>query len=170
MYVARPLSRKDIQKFADKIRNEYDVTGYWFPVMEIFETLYISWVILENDELPENEPARLVINNENRAHIEIRESTYLKAHAGLGKERATVLHELCHWWLFRKFGITFSETKSKSVVAFQDPEWQAKALVGELMMPRELIKDLSVEEVMDKCGVSRDAAEYQLRFVKKKNT
>jgi Zn-dependent peptidase ImmA (M78 family) len=45
---------------------------------------------------------------------------------------------------------------------FEDPEWQADCLAGELLMPYDLIKGMSDEEVALQCGVTMAAAKYQL--------
>ena len=43
-------------------------------------------------------------------------------------------------------------------------EWQAKALCGELMMPYNATKHLSIEKIMDKYGVSYEAAVQRKRY------
>ena len=48
------------------------------------------------------------------------------------------------------------------VPAYQDPEWQAKCLAGELMVPYELVGGMSAAAVANACGVSLQAAYYQL--------
>lgn len=42
-----------------------------------------------------------------------------------------------------------------------NPEWQANTFAAELMAPFSLIKDMSIEEIMEKCGISRQAATIQ---------
>mgnify|MGYP000952505712 FL=1 len=44
-----------------------------------------------------------------------------------------------------------------------DPEWQANAFAGELMAPYDLVKNMSVEEISEKCGMSMTAASIQYR-------
>ena len=44
-----------------------------------------------------------------------------------------------------------------------DPEWQANTFAAELMAPYKLIRGLSVEEIMEKCGMSFTAASIQYK-------
>ena len=48
-----------------------------------------------------------------------------------------------------------------------DPEWQADEFAAELLAPGYLIKDMSVEDVSDKFGISYQCANIQLRKHKK---
>ena len=50
------------------------------------------------------------------------------------------------------------------IPTYRNPEWQANTFAAELMAPRHLIKNLTVEEIMEKCGMSRQAATIQYNY------
>lgn len=56
----------------------------------------------------------------------------------------------------------------ESVKAYEDPEWQADAFAGAFLMPSHLIKNMEVEEIMQRCGVSEAAAKFNLKIAQKK--
>lgn len=66
------------------------------------------------------------------------------------------------WFCGFKFERNFT---NKKVAAYRDPEWQAKCFAGELLIPAHLMVGCSIEESVDKCGVSYDAAEIQYRKI-----
>ena len=55
----------------------------------------------------------------------------------------------------------------KSRKPYEDPEWQANCFAGELLVPKRLVKNLSVEEVVEQCKVTKAMASIQLRQYKK---
>lgn len=97
--------------------------------------------------------------------ISIREDVYEGAIAGVGRDRMTITHEISHYILMVICSVKFSKVSGCfSRKAYCDPEWQAKALAGEIMCPNNLIKNMSVNEIAVQCGVSKSAAEYNLRI------
>ena len=50
----------------------------------------------------------------------------------------------------------------KSRKAYEDPEWQANCFAGELLVPKRLVKNLSVEEIVEQCKVTQAMASIQL--------
>ena len=96
-------------------------------------------------------------------HMKIREDVYEGAARGNGRDRMTIMHEIAHLFLIVIFGVKLTRTfASSELPAYKDPEWQAKALAGELMCPAHMIKEMMPEQIASKCGVSIDAARYQL--------
>ena len=93
--------------------------------------------------------------------ILIREDVYNKAYEyEIGGYRMHIMHEISHVVLF-KLGYTPKLNKvypNYYLNLCNSIEWQAKALAGEILIPYDLTKELSVEEIMCKCKVSRDAA------------
>ena len=63
--------------------------------------------------------------------------------------------------------ITFTSLGLDYKPAYKDPEWQAKALAGELMMPRNLIKNYTIEQIAQKCGVSIEGAKVHYKLIHK---
>lgn len=92
--------------------------------------------------------------------IIIRESVYLGARYGNGRDRFTIMHEIAHYMLHDKTSITFARGPEE-IKIYEDPEWQADAFAGEFLMPYDLIKNLSAFDISRKCGVTIAAAEYQ---------
>ena len=70
---------------------------------------------------------------------------------------------MCHYLLHDETNISFARSINE-IPAYVDPEWQANTFAAELLIPKKLIKDLSVEEIMRKCGVSRQCAEIQMKY------
>jgi Zn-dependent peptidase ImmA (M78 family) len=95
--------------------------------------------------------------------IRIREDVYYGAVAGNGRDRMTIAHEIAHYILFVGCEVSFARVFDDTPVpTCQDPEWQAKALAGELMCPAHLVAPLSPAQIAGGCGVSLKAAKYQL--------
>jgi len=47
-------------------------------------------------------------------------------------------------------------------------EWQAKALTGETLVPFYKTKGMTVKQIKESCGVSKDCAEMRLKIEKDK--
>ena len=96
--------------------------------------------------------------------IRIREDVYLNAINGSGRDRLTIAHEIGHLLLHDDDNIALCRLEpNEKLKAYEDPEWQANAFGGELLAPSYLIKGLTNAKVQEKCGVSEDAANVQLR-------
>ena len=71
---------------------------------------------------------------------------------------------MCHGFLF-KIGYTPIVERSfgnNEIRPFESVEWQAKALCGEVMMPYEATKNMSLEEIVEKYHVSKGSAYYRI--------
>lgn len=165
--IAEPLSRQDIQEYAMAVRllvgKEND------PYFDIVRFLDI--------ELPRLDPEfSLVVEDKDvlgechgltypdRDEIHIRSDVYERADNGSGRDRFTMAHELFHLLQHVKENISYARTSDGvEVPAYRSPEWQADAFGGELLMPEHLIVNMTIDEVVEKCGVSRKAAKYQDR-------
>ena len=102
--------------------------------------------------------------------ILLREDVYLGAAKGNGRDRFTVAHEIGHLLLHQKDTISLPRlTPHKKIKRYENPEWQADAFAGELLMPAHLINGMSISEVQKQCGVSAKAAQYQLNSLKRAN-
>jgi Zn-dependent peptidase ImmA (M78 family) len=93
--------------------------------------------------------------------IYIRESIFERACQGKGRDRFTIAHEIAHAMLLEKAKINFNRSSSNKIPSYKDPEWQANCLAGELLIPYERCKNMSVDEIVKNCGVSYQAARYQ---------
>lgn len=80
--------------------------------------------------------------------IRIREDVYEGAVRGNGQDRMTITREIAHYVLLIVCGVKFARSFGDTpVVAYKDPEWQAKALAGEIMCPADIIKHMTVEQI-----------------------
>ncbi|MBS6935651.1 MAG: ImmA/IrrE family metallo-endopeptidase [Clostridium sp.] len=162
-----PLSRKEIRSLANNIRKRFNIPfDEPFPVVEflemlpeIFEKSAVGYEIVENDKLPQNVHAEYDAYTKT---IRIKEFVYDGACMGNGRDLMTILHEIAHFLLLSIMGVKFYRVFSKKVQPYNDPEWQAKCLAGELMMPAQEIRGMTSKEISKKYKVSLPAAQYQL--------
>jgi len=169
IYETDPMSRQDIINYASQIRRAFKVgKRLKFPVCQFFELFpsifpECTTVICEDSEFDELTHGETDITNK---IIKIKESVYNGAISNNGRDRATVLHEMCHYLLLVVNSMSLTRKFSnKKIPPYRDPEWQAKALAGELLMPRNLIRDLSPEEISKKCAVSLESATLQYNMI-----
>ena len=162
---ANPISRNELRKRADLLRKITGEDGLYFPVVEFIEHVLpnifddFALVILEERELKDQHG----LTTPDEHVIRIRQDVYDRACAGYGRDRMTCAHEVGHLFVHQQEIMGFSRLDSNiKVPVYRDPEWQANAFAGELLMNHKLIKGLSVEEVVSKCGVSYKAAQIQL--------
>ncbi|CAM3103115.1 ImmA/IrrE family metallo-endopeptidase [Cupriavidus taiwanensis] len=165
-FKATPLSRGDIREAAYELRKELGLAHrLWFPVLEFVEHALpqldknYTFEVVEFEELGSSHG--LTTRDGDDVAIKIREDIYYRAYEDEGRDRGTVAHEAGHYLmharspaLHRHFG---GELKS-----YEDPEWQAKCFQGELLVPKHLVNGMSAIDVARQCGVSLDAAVYQL--------
>ena len=172
IYKVQPTSRLKIREFANRIRRLFAIENdYDIPIVEVFEFLssqgLFSFEILDVDEMGnkcgETFPSE--------RHINIREDVYDKACIGDPFSRTTLAHEFFHLFHHSEEVISLCRTDSEveKLKAYEDPEWQANCFAGELLVPKELVKDMNVEEVVEKCRVSVTMANYQMNQYKKED-
>lgn len=163
---AQPLSRKDIRVYAKKLRKILHMSdAVCFDIVRVAEVFFplmfgekYSFEILPKEEMGHNHG----LTNPETGKIMIREDIYDGACKGEGRDRLTIAHELGHFLLHN--GITLGLARvdeNEKVPTYCDPEWQATAFAGELLMDSDIIQNMSVPEVSRRCGVSMDAARYQ---------
>ena len=101
-------------------------------------------------------------------HIRIKESVYNGAAEGNGRDRMTIAHEIGHYFTLCFCGFQFQRNfKKETVPAYRSPEWQAKCFAGELLIDFDLVYNMQPYEIVDKCGVSYEAAYYQYNQIHK---
>ena len=161
--IAKPKSREDIRNIALEVRKliEYENKPF-FPIVEFIEYVLTNpefkdsaeLIILEPDEMRDTYGT----TNTGKNVISIRRDVYEGAVKGNPRDRFTLCHEVGHYLLPQPKCISYARG---SVPKYCDPEWQANTFAGELMAPRNLIQDMSIEEIMQKCGMSYQAAAIQ---------
>ena len=156
----------DLRRLAKTIRSTLGLSNeLFFPITEVLEIIHMfdedaHFEIVESDELEKFEHAITDISTKT---IKIREDVYEGACNGCGRDRMTIAHEFAHFITLCVFGFKLARSfDNTDVPTYRDPEWQAKCLAGELMIDSELVKGMTELEVSEKCGVSFDAARFQL--------
>lgn len=165
---AEPLSRKNISIITNKLR---ELVGYknipYFPIVQ-----FVEWVIanpdtgMEFEIVNEDEMADTYgTTNTGRNIMKIREDVYNGAVEGNPRDRFTICHELGHYLLHQPENISYTRG---DIPTYREPEWQANTFAAELMAPYYLIHNMTVDEIMEKCGMSRQAAMIQFRECRKR--
>ena len=167
-YKTKATSRNDIRKYAVYFRKIFGVkpTGK-FPVLQALDKLKsvfedCDYIVVEDNELPIRTMARCVPNELGGYTIQIKESVYMGAfERNIGAFRGFIVHELAHVFLFKiGFAPVFERSfENGELPRYCSVEWQAKALAGEVMIPYEESKGLSVKELKRRYGVSKGFAE-----------
>lgn len=172
-FETKPTNRNELRLFSKLFRS---ICGYSsdepidpielldrLPDLEGFEN--VRYEIVYNDSLPGFIPAQCEKTDDGYL-IQIKESVYLGAYEKkTGGYRMHIIHEIMHPYV-DKLGFTpvFTRKLKKETPVYYRLEWIVKALAGEVMMPYEATKNMSVKEIMQKYGVSKAAAEKRLKY------
>lgn len=166
-YVAKPTSRFKIRSVASHIRNIFGLQDVcFFPIVQLLEygihqiDESFSYEICNQEELGN----RYGITVPQQSLICIREDVYLGAVEGKPRDRFTIAHEIGHYFLHSPSTVTFARMEGAlKVPSYSDPEWQANAFAGELLAPPSIIREMTVDQIVKKCGVSKPVAEIQMK-------
>lgn len=100
--------------------------------------------------------------------IMLREDVYRGACAGRARDRFTAAHELSHWIIHTKIPLA-REMPGQVVPKFRLSEPQANQHASELLMPAQFFSRFdTVQSVMERHGVSYQAASHRLEYLQKK--
>lgn len=164
--IAKPLSRKKIRTITNLIRElcglkqnlEFPILNFLEHILpQLFDGFYFE--VVNDTDLNCEAIAYPGLNK-----ILIRQSVYDGACTGYPRDLFTLAHEIGHLFLHGETSVSFSRRNSETIKPYEDPEWQANTFAGELLAPPHLIKNLSIQEVTQKCKVSRQTAEIQKKF------
>lgn len=164
-YIVDGKSRKELRFYAKQLRRILKLENeLYIPVVELLEILPYVFDNFNYEILPDNE-----CTTDFHAQAEvltglitIKESIYLRACDGEGRDRMTIAHEIAHIITLKELGFKVHRNfDNRKIKAFEDPEWQAKCLSGEFMIDYDLTEGMTPSEIVDACGVSFDAANYQ---------
>lgn len=173
---SQPMSRLSLRKYARSVRKELHMDNdLYLPIERFFEILPKLfekegfWTdIVEDYEIDPSIHA-LYIPEENC--IRVKNTVYERACAGYGRDRMTLAHEIGHYLLVGASKVEFHRSYGEQVRPYEDPEWQAKCFAGELLIPAHLVAQkgpFTPHEIATLCGVSVEAAKYQLSKINEK--
>ena len=146
-YKTKPTSREELRGIARFVRKLFKCKNkYRFDVMDAFEKIpsvipAVTCLVVEDDEIEGDIPARCVPDFEGHYTIEVKSSIYDGAAEGIGGYRAHILHEICHaiLCLLGFTPILDRAFKNNELKPFESMEWQAKALMPSLFQMRSLM-------------------------------
>lgn len=168
-YIVPPTSRKELRDYAASIRRMLKIKGPFFPIVELLEIMRnlvgVDYDVFSDEEWDNTFDAQAhALYDMNTRTICIRESVYNGALKGVGRDRFTIAHEIAHALLLPdNTSLVYRTSPNEKYRCYTDPEWQADCFAGELLIPFELCKDMSINEIVVQCGVSEDAACCQKR-------
>ncbi|MBU9746869.1 ImmA/IrrE family metallo-endopeptidase [Lachnospiraceae bacterium ASD3451] len=159
---ATALSRKKIRNLTEYVRKiSGNDNNPYFPIVEFIELVLgdpdnpnFNYEIVEPWEMADMYGS----TNTGTNVMKIRRDVYERAVKGIPRDRFTLCHELGHYLLHQPELMSYARG---DVPRYRQPEWQANTFAGELMAPYKLVKNMNIEQIMDKCGMSRRAASIQ---------
>jgi Zn-dependent peptidase ImmA (M78 family) len=173
-YVVEAKSRRELRLLAGILRKALKLENeIYFPIVDLLDVMceifpQFSYCIVPDDTFPSNVHADTDVINQ---HIRIKESVYNGAAEGNGRDRMTIAHELGHYFTICFCGFKFQRNfKNEAVPTYKSPEWQAKCFAGELLIDANLAYGMTPSEIMDKCGVSYEAACYQYNIMHRRKS
>lgn len=162
-------SRDDLRSLARQFRKLLQLDNeLYFPIVELLDIMSeifddFSYEIIDDNVFTENIHADTDIKT---GHIRIKESVYIGACKGEGRDRMTIAHEIGHYFTICVCGFKLTRNfNNAEIITFRDPEWQAKCFAGELMVAAHLVKGMNEYEIAERCGVSYDAACVQYKHL-----
>lgn len=166
---AEPLSRREIRNLAQDFRHKLGLDGVkyidvLYLVENVFPVLFPGYCfeVLSAEEMGNCHGLTPIGSNK----IQIREDVYDGAYLGRGRDRFTIIHEVWHYLSVQNHIVSFARIAPNEIVPpFRDPEWQADAFAGEFLMDSNIIRNMTVDEIVRECGVSRSAAQLQKRKI-----
>ena len=165
-FVCRPRSWANIRDQALKFRRMLNLSDEpYFPVMEVMEKILdqrLGLIELQIGTAAETKGAE-GLTDPAGAFLMLRDDVYRLAWAGNGRARFTASHELGHWVLHTGQPLALAR-QGEDVAPFRQVEPQANRFAAELLMPAKFISSCDTEEqIMDRHGVSRNAAANRLK-------
>ena len=172
-YETKPTCRKDLRLYAKLFRSICGLNSEE-PVdpVRLLDQLRdlegfgdVRYDVVYNNNLPGNVPAQC-IKDDNGYLIEIKESVYVGAYEkNIGGHRMHIMHEIMHVFADKiGFQPIFSRKLTKDTPSYCRLEWIVKALAGEVMMPYEVTRNMTVTELISTYGVSKLAAEKRKKY------
>lgn len=169
-YITKPVSREQIRQYSSIFRELFDVPQEGpFPVLESLERLPdvfegSTYIVVENDSMPKNVVAQCVKNEEKGFTIEIKQYVYDGARNRIGAYCGFILHEMAHIFMYEIGYTPILQRSFAGIPIYFSVEWQVKALAGEIAMPYEETKDMSISDIMTIYNVSKGFAKKRKKY------
>lgn len=158
---AEALSRSQIRMLVKELRKVIgcDKVAY-FPIIQFIEWILanpeygMDFEVVDLEEMQDTYGT----TNTGKNVMRIRSDVYDGVVKGRPRDRFTLCHELGHYILHQPEFMSYARG---DIPRYCQSEWQANTFAGELMAPYDIVKDMSIEEIVEKCGMSRQAATIQ---------
>ena len=161
-YRAMPLSRKNIQDIAIKLREIIDVSlNEPFPIVEFLEFILPQFdFTLEICEPSEMED-KYAVTLPGEKVLRVREDVYINATKNNPRDLFTIAHEIGHVLFHNTTSIALARTNER-IKAYENPEWQANTFAAELLAPSCMLKGKAIDEIAKIYRCSKKVARIQL--------
>ena len=163
-----PIGRQKLMAITDDLRAYLRIDRPFFPILEVVEFAFpqiwseFALTIGDMDEMGNDHGLTFT----DRMEIRLREDVYQGVHDGKGRDRLTLAHEVGHLLMHRGPAYPRTMKDSADIPAYRSSEWQANAFAGSLLMPLTFLQTAkSLQEIVDTCGVTHDAAMTQTRLL-----
>lgn len=160
----KSLQIKHIRDVAQHVKDSFQITGGYFPIVELIELMHqseaIELEIKERHEMPND----YGLTYPKRNQILIREDVYDLAVSGDGFGRFTMAHELGHLFLHRHETVYARNEHGGCHKTIEDSEWQADKFAQELLIDtRILVPTNNAYQIADMFGVTIKAGDTAYR-------
>lgn len=171
-YEVPPKRRRDLITTAEELRAGLRIDTPYFPILEVIEfglpSIWpeFTFSLGEMDEMGDDHGLTFPDDHE----IRLRADVYEGVREGKGRDRFTLAHELGHLLLHSGVAMARNMRAASEVPPYRSSEWQANSFAGALLVPISAAKQArTAQSVAELCGVTLQAAEVQLRVLRKEN-
>lgn len=161
-----PRSKKEIYGLAGKVRGVLKPLTSSAGYVDLKSALEWMRELLPGFDFESIEAAEMGADHgrtwPDRCLIHLREDVYDGMCRGSGRDRFTTGHELGHLFLHR--GVAFARALDANAKAYYNSEWQANTFASALLIDEVQLRQCeTLEEVMERFGVSYDAARVRFK-------
>lgn len=162
----KAMSGERIEEFVEEFRRIFGIEEVDnLPVLKFLEwflfKIDIQMEIVYDYELPD----AYAVADTKTGVIKIREDVYDMVYHDNPRHRFTVCHEIGHAILHTPDRVQFARG---DVPTYMNSEWQANRFAAALLAPRNLAMGLTEQQMVEKFGISREAAHIRYETLHKK--